>query len=382
MTPSIAVRSWRVVLHAFGVLALGVSDSLIAQRASTNTNGSAANRLVGAVYDTLGTPVAGASVRLRRSPLRTVSGPNGRYALIGPKSGPATLIVERDGFPMLTIDTQLAGADTIDVILAGAVAPTRTTVDSLIAAGDPPRPVAAPPPRRVAPVAAPAAGMQAPPRAIVGVVTDTTGAPLVGAIVDVVTQQRIAITDSSGRFALRGLAVGPALVRIRRIGFAQGSFTTTVSADDGIVAEISMGSLGQVLSRVTVRENALSGPRLAAFVARRRAGFGQFLTRDQFVDRNPLQFTDLMNRFIGVSAGFDGRGKKRIYGRGRCEMGVFLNGMRMRVPDGSSVDDFFDVYDIEAVEVYRGVGTVPPEFSGEGSSCGVVAAWTRVRNGR
>jgi hypothetical protein len=352
---------------------------------------TANGRVVGTVYDTLGTPVAGAMIRVERTDVRAQSGPTGEYVLNGTRIGRAKVVVERAGFPALVLDAALTGVDTLDVILFGAApvsaatqsAPpsqdARSRVDSLVPPSGGVSALLVP---RIGTSAASAPSIRRQPRTLRGVVTDTTGAPLVGAVIEIVTLRRTTLTDSAGRFALTGLASGAALVRVRRIGYAQGSFTTTISDEDAVIAEISMGSLGQILNRVTVRENALASPRLAAFAARKKSGFGQYVTRDEFVDRNPRVFSDLMLRFTGVAAANDSRGRKRIYGRGKCEMAVFLNGMRMLVPEGTGVDDFLDVYDIEAVEVHSGVGTVPPEFSGQGSACGVVAAWTRIRNGR
>jgi hypothetical protein len=33
--------------------------------------------------------------------------------------------------------------------------------------------------------------------------------------------------------------------------------------------------------------------------------------------------------------------------------------------------------DLEAVEVYRGIGEIPSEFAGRGDRCGAVVVWTR-----
>lgn len=41
----------------------------------------------------------------------------------------------------------------------------------------------------------------------------------------------------------------------------------------------------------------------------------------------------------------------------------------------------FVAMDIEAVEIYRGAGSVPGEFGGGDAACGAVVIWTR-RGGR
>ncbi len=63
-------------------------------------------------------------------------------------------------------------------------------------------------------------------------------------------------------------------------------------------------------------------------------------------------------------------------------MAFYLDGIFMNVLTNSSIDDFIDVYEIDAVEVHTGVGSLPLEFSGRSNGCGVIAAWTRGKSGR
>jgi hypothetical protein len=39
--------------------------------------------------------------------------------------------------------------------------------------------------------------------------------------------------------------------------------------------------------------------------------------------------------------------------------------------------DLFRSEEFEAIEIYRGPGAIPPELNALGSSCGVIALWTR-----
>jgi hypothetical protein len=41
------------------------------------------------------------------------------------------------------------------------------------------------------------------------------------------------------------------------------------------------------------------------------------------------------------------------------------------------VDDLVSPLDVEAVEVFRGLSSVPPEFLTPEARCGVIAIWTR-----
>jgi hypothetical protein len=44
---------------------------------------------------------------------------------------------------------------------------------------------------------------------------------------------------------------------------------------------------------------------------------------------------------------------------------------------GQSIDVMVQVVDIGAIEVYPGGATVPPQFGGRESACGIIAIWTR-----
>ena len=63
-------------------------------------------------------------------------------------------------------------------------------------------------------------------------------------------------------------------------------------------------------------------------------------------------------------------------------MSVYLDGMHIIIPENTSVDDFLNIDEIDAVEVHTGVAQLPPEFSGRTNACGVVAAWTRSKVSR
>ena len=361
-----------LVAMAFSVIC---GEALNAQ-AAAGRRSAGATLLHGTVHDTLGAAVTGALVRVLPGSTSVISDGDGRFVVRAARGSRVTLAVSRDGFPALKmeVDVSAADADTVDVFLFGAVAQAAE-----------PRVTAQP---ASAPVERPALGPtpveeRRQPYTLSGTVTDTMGMPLAGATVTVVSQQRSVLTDGAGRYRLAGLAAGAVLVRVRRLGFAPRNFATSVSATDAVIADIPLEGLGQLLRRVDVRSDAVANnTKLRGFFERKRAGFGQYLTRDQFADRNPTRFTELVNRMSGVVAAEDANGRRRIYGRGRCEMAIFLDGVNMTIPPNTSVDDFFNVNEIDALEVHTGVSQLPPEFSGRTNACGVVAAWTRSKAGR
>lgn len=97
---------------------------------------------------------------------------------------------------------------------------------------------------------------QGPTGAIAGRVSDaTSAAPIAGANVRVRGTQIGTQTGSDGRFIIRGIAAGTAVVQITRIGFEAKSTTVAVSAGQTATADITLNqaafSLGEVVVTVT-----------------------------------------------------------------------------------------------------------------------------------
>jgi hypothetical protein len=133
-----------------------------------------------------------------------------------------------------------------------------------------------------------------------------------------------------------------------------------------------------------VRGEGAANPRLAdtGFFQRRRIGLGEFLTREDIVERPPTQrITDLLVGMRGVQVTRDGIAF-RAPGEsimGGCAPRVYLDGMLSGLAltfDFSGVNSI-PTDAIEAIEVYRGPSEIPPQYGGAQGTCGVVLLWTR-----
>jgi hypothetical protein len=64
--------------------------------------------------------------------------------------------------------------------------------------------------------------------------------------------------------------------------------------------------------------------------------------------------------------------------RGDCPPQYFIDGMRM---EGGSADEIIP-HDIEALEVYAGIATIPLQFAPRAvqreKTCGAIVIWTRL----
>ena len=220
---------------------------------------------------------------------------------------------------------------------------------------------------------------------LVGLVRDSSGRPVPGAEVRVTGSALVARTNDSGGFRLQGLPLGTVNVTARRIGFAPASFDLSMRAGqrDSLILTLSM--LAQNLPGVLAVDEAMTRSQrlLAGFWSRRSQGFGHYLTRDEIVARDAHEFTDLVRMMPNVTVQLrNGRPTIRFprYGqmsiRGDCPPLFWVDGQRV---EGATPDEF-PPQDVEAMEVYSGAATIPPQFAPRMNSntCGVIVIWTRI----
>ena len=216
-------------------------------------------------------------------------------------------------------------------------------------------------------------------RALSGVVRDSAGHMIPMAEVRARGNLLVARTDDSGRFNVPQMPPGARGVFVRRLGFAPTRVFITQSAGDVDSIVVILTPVATSLPSVVALEqrDSLSHVVLADFWARRSKGFGRFITRDEIEARGGIHFVDLMRAAPGVLI---------QNARGRPEVRFTRNGMRDCPPqywvDGipiehGSADEFYPD-NLEAIELYSGPATTPPQFSTRTMSCGTIVIWTRL----
>ena len=205
-----------------------------------------------------------------------------------------------------------------------------------------------------------------------GVVRDSTGAPIADAQLALGAIRTT--SDSLGRYQLSVLPLGPATLRVRRVGYAP--VATTIDIVDGArTLDVDMRALAGMLPGVVTLADATDRLRLADFYRHREGGTGIFLTRREIEATKAMRTSDILRRMPGMRIGVDRAGRQQLrMTRSNCVPDYWIDGQRAPV---LHIDDI-PLQDIGALEIYRGESGMPPEFNSRGNrECGAVVIWTR-----
>ena len=210
------------------------------------------------------------------------------------------------------------------------------------------------------------------------VVDSELGLPVSAAVVRIKPGPPPFTTDSLGRFQARDLPAGLAEVTIQALGYDSASFTVRLAASDTVDGVFPLDFTGYRLAEVTVVARAEQlAPRYLDFERRRHAGLGAYLRWDELAKKGYSSVGDALHVVRGV--------------RIQCNQETFeCFAFMARTPqcqptwwiDGVQVHSFQEstpIRDIYGIEVYRGPGEVPAEYSGSDAACGVIVIWTKSR---
>ena len=216
-----------------------------------------------------------------------------------------------------------------------------------------------------------------------------TGTPLANATVEV-NGRLIAETDSLGVFNTSSVPIqwGTNQLKVQHRSFAVAEViddfwvsNPTETFEFAVLLDVEPVDV----PGVTV-EAARVPVRLQGFYERMETATGVFLTREDIDAREPRRMTDLLapmrtTRRSRAASTF-GRAMDS-----ECRVPlVFIDGQL--VGDANrpvyvdpnmqpSINQYLDPDQVEAIEIYDAVASVPTQFSLLGSGCGVVVVWTR-----
>lgn len=196
-----------------------------------------------------------------------------------------------------------------------------------------------------------------------------------------VNDRVVGVTDTAGMLSAIQIPIdwGMNAVLVRRVGYSPLFRTFWVGAVDAQRAFTGfMVQQAVDLPAVVVEADRiiLTWGRMREFWHRRERGLGRFITRAEIERRHPVYISDMLRMVPGLSVSRN-RGTTEIRSTrsaGRCAPGIWVDGQRLTDVD---LDAFVHPQDVEAIEVYRGVGETPVEFSSGFSPCGAIVVWTR-----
>lgn len=225
-------------------------------------------------------------------------------------------------------------------------------------------------------------------------VTDGSLEPIEGVAVTVLdpdgSELEQEMTDGSGQFGLRIEEVPTIRLRAERIGY-ETVLTPPIDVDRFRSLTVELRLAPDVVPvaplEVVASERREPSPVHEGFHHRRERGFGEYITRQEIERRSPAHVTDLLRTLPGVRLTSSGRGSRGVVTTsrgnnsfaGQCPAQIYVDNFHVNRADGRTfrIDDAVSPNDVEGIEVYRGLSTVPAQFLSPEADCGVIVIWTR-----
>jgi hypothetical protein len=251
------------------------------------------------------------------------------------------------------------------------------------------------------------------PSGVFGMVRDaSTGEPLEAAQVRIQDMPISALTNRNGFFALSDLPQGLYVLEVGTLGYQSREIVVRLAGSGAYKVDVDLSVEAIALEGITVTAvpRRLFGD-MVDMQRRMELGFGDFVMKDELETRGGSLATALQGRsgvrvvtgagnfrerYLVLRTGRDlpgggvtvGAVDARLGGGANtaetfCYPAVYVDGARWSRPKSGGVGhdpvDFSQFYtmDLEAVEIYKGAGSVPGEFGGGDSACGAVVVWTR-----
>ncbi|MDE2661458.1 MAG: carboxypeptidase regulatory-like domain-containing protein [Gemmatimonadota bacterium] len=227
---------------------------------------------------------------------------------------------------------------------------------------------------------------------LIGRVRDAaTQRPVTAAAISLAGRAEASETNRQGQFVLSGVPVGAYELSVRSLGYAPLVHPVVVSR--GTTTEIEIGLVPDPVEMEPIVATATRSRRLEVkgFYERKYWGElvsgGTFFTVADIERRNPVLISHMIADLSGIRLDCGMRRDScRImnmrgssgFAPGGCRMRIHLDGVPLGGGGrGNTLDDFVRPVEVAGIEVYKGPASLPAEFSGSDSGCGVVAIWTK-----
>lgn len=210
------------------------------------------------------------------------------------------------------------------------------------------------------------------------VVDSETGSPLVGATVTLRRGAPAITTDSLGQFRTSDLSAGEASISVQMLGYAPADFKIRVANSGEWDKVFALDFTGQRLPTVAVQARAEQlMARYTDFERRRQRGLGAFIRWDDLNKGSYGSVGDALRTVRGVRIKCNQQTYECFAYMARspnCQPVWFIDGVEVR-----SFHENTAIRDIYGIEIYRGPGEIPGEYSGSNAACGAIVMWTKSR---
>jgi hypothetical protein len=208
---------------------------------------------------------------------------------------------------------------------------------------------------------------------VVGIVRDTAGIPVARA--EVTVMGRTVFSDSLGRFFVSHTLTDSIRMSVRRMGYESSSFTLSADDAEKNTVDVVLRRFATTLEAVNVEAMEVrSKTALRGFDERRERGIGVFVGRKEIEGHNTRLLSDVLRQKRGVVMN---KGVLRFvaYQSRNCTPMLWLDGQQA---PGMSLDAV-SATDVEGVELYQSLSTLPPEFhrGNQQIECGTIVLWTK-----
>lgn len=210
------------------------------------------------------------------------------------------------------------------------------------------------------------------------VIDSEMGHPLPSAQVQIRGRQAPVVTDSLGQFRASQLPGGDAEVTVQLLGYAPGVFMVRLPPSGVVEKVFALDFTGHRLPEQVVRARAEKlMARYLDFEKRRQRKQGAFLRWDDLEKRSVSSLGDALRTVRGVRMECNQQTFEcfAVMARTpRCQPTWWVDGVEVR-----SFHENTPIRDVYGVEIYRGPGEIPGEYSGSNAGCGVIVVWTKSR---
>ena len=189
------------------------------------------------------------------------------------------------------------------------------------------------------------------------------------------------IAGPAGAFVLTVPAAADYTLHVEHLGYARTSHGPVPLGGEQVgVLTLRMAIEVIPLSPLNVEVEArVRKLERVGFYDRRRLGLGTFIDHDM-ISQHARTASDVLRNVSGLRLLIQGYFTDvQSRGMNGCRPAIYLDGALTSGPRRSitsfNLEDL-PAPDIEAVEVYPGLASVPPQFTGANSACGIILFWT------